>query len=181
MVALFPVHLSAQNAEKSDNEFSGLVRGIEYYSSNQELSVNVIEDLPENSFRKLDHYTIQPNEIFWLKVVLENRFARSDEFFIHFYGHLDEVYLYQKSINGEWTVRQSGILVPEKLKSVKGYIKDKIPFMITEGTQTVLYLQIKNKIVKELDISGIQIIDSESFSRTISQTKQIQSFFFGNC
>ena len=101
----------------------------------------------------------------------------SDEYFIHFYGHLDEVYLYQKCTNGKWTVQQSGILVPEKLKTVKGYIKDKIPFGITDGNQTIQYLRIENGIVKELDISRIQIIDSKSFSRTISQSKQIQSFF----
>ena len=181
-VALLLVIFSVDSIAAIDDgnsKLPDLVTEIKYYSSNKDLSIDSVINLSDSSFIKLEHYTIQPNEIFWLKVALDNRFAMSDEYFIHFYGHLDEVYLYQKCTNGKWTVQQSGILVPEKLKTVKGYIKDKIPFGITDGNQTILYLRIKNEIVKELDISRIQIIDSKSFSRTISQSKQIQSFFLG--
>ena len=178
LLIIFSVDLVAA-IDDGNSKLPDLVTEIEYYSNNKDLSVDSVENLTDSSFKKFDQYTIQPDEVFWLRIKIDKRLAEDNEYFIHFNNYLDEVYLYQKCTNGKWTVQQSGILVPEKLKTVKGYIKDKIPFGITDGNQTIQYLRIENEIVKELDISRIQIIDSKSFSRTISQSKQIQSFFLG--
>jgi hypothetical protein len=175
----FTAGLSAENREGNKNSLPDFVTDIQFLSSDREWPVDSIKNLPETSFKKLDRYSMEPNEIVWLRILVDNRFAKCDEYMIHFYGHLDEVYLYQENEKGEWAEGRSGVMVPEKLKTVKGFIKDKVPFFISEGDKTLIYLKIKNRIVKHLDTSRIRIIDSKSFNRTFNRTKQVQSFFLG--
>ncbi len=175
----FPVYLSAANIDGSNSKSSNLVSDIRYFSDNQELSIDSVKNLSGNSFRKFLQYNIQPNEVFWLRIVIDNRLAAYHEYIIHFYSNMHEVHLYQTNNKGEWIEHRSGVMVAEKFKTLNGFIIDKVPFTISDGNETVLYLKIKNRIVKHLDLEKIRIIDSKSFYHIYEKTGKLQSFFIG--
>lgn len=180
---LFLVHFSAYTSvavnDVSQSGLPALISEIRYFVSKQKISIDSVNHLSDNSFRSLHEYDIQPNETFWLRIVTNNEFAKEKEYFIHFYTYLHEVCLYQKNNRGEWVEHRSGILVPEKLKTVPGFINDKVPFTISDGSETVLYLKIKNRVVKHLNNERIRIVDSKSFYRIEKKTGRLQSFFLG--
>ncbi len=178
LLIIFPVDLVAA-IDDSNSKLPDLVTEIKYFSSNKDLSIDSVENLTDSSFKKFDQYTIQPDEVFWLRIKIDNRFAEDNEYFTHFNNYLHEVHLYQRAENKKWIERVAGVMVPEKMKAVKGYISDKVPFTISDGKETVLYLKIKNRVVKHLDIRKIRIVDSKSYYRIEEKTVKIQSLFLG--
>ncbi|WP_158863669.1 7TM diverse intracellular signaling domain-containing protein [Maribellus comscasis] len=179
LAVLLPAKLFSKEKKELRQELPEIISKLQFYKGHEDLSVDSVHNLPENLFKEFTSYTISEKEVFWLKIVIDNQQAATDEYFIHFNSHLDDIYLYQKNDNGVWIEERSGVLIPEKLKTVKGFIKDKIPFTISNGSSTILYLKIENQIEKYLDTKKIWIVDSKSFNRIFIQTKQIQSIFLG--
>jgi len=168
----------ASGRKNIQTELPEMVTGVQYFVTTSDLTIDSVQNLPDSLFKDFSTYNIPSNESLWLKLTLENRLATNKDYIIHFFGHLDNVTLFQK-IKDEWITAKSGILVPEKDKAMKGFIKDKIPFSISEGTNTILYIRIENGIDKYLETSGIRIIDASTFGHINIQTRQIQSFFLG--
>ena len=179
LTLVFPLEILAEKNEIEYPELSKMISEIQYFVGNDELSIDSIQNLPQSLFKEFTSYNLPANQTLWLRIIIDNSIASAKDYYIHFNGHLDYVYLFQKDAKGEWTRKQSGILIPEKDKVVRGYINDKIPFTTSDSANTVIYIKNENAVSKSIVLDDIKIIDADSLNQFLAQTKQIQSFFLG--
>ncbi len=149
------------------------------YTGDTSISIDSISKLSLDHYKTFDGDTLLPNQSYWYKIVIDNQLANKENYLLSFNSIIDELSLYQKNDSGKWNIGISGILVPEKKKTTKGYIEDKIAFTISTGPQTTLFLTFKCKTAKYIRPSRVSIKDADSYYEDYCQMKLIQSFFLG--
>ncbi len=179
LVLLLVANANSKGNTASASSLPKIVSGIEYYIDNNSSSINDVQKHEASLFKPFLGYNLPVSQTLWLRIIIDNSIASVKDYYIHFNGRLDYVYLFQKNEKGEWTRKQSGILIPEKDKVVRGYINDKIPFTTSDSANTVIYIKIENAVSKSIILDDIKIIDADSLNQFLAQTKQIQSFFLG--
>lgn len=179
LVLLFSAKVYSKDKAETSESLPKMVSGIEYYIETNNLSIDSIPPPGKALFKPFSKYNLPANQTLWLRIIIDNSIASAKDYYIHFNGRLDYVYLFQKNEKEEWTRKQSGILIPEKDKVVRGYINDKIPFTTSDSANTVIYIKLENAVSKSIILDDIKIIDADSLNQFLDKTKQIQSFFLG--
>jgi len=169
----------AQATSDKREDWFEMVSTFEIFEDTLDLPFDSIKILDAKCFHEYNNQQLKRNKIYWLRVVIDNSATRQQNNFIHFNSLFSSVKLYQKDENNYYIEKIGGSFVPEKKRSVGGYLKDKVPFRLSKGNKTELFIRIYTKVEKVYDLSQTEIISFDNYRKLNDRNYFLQYFFLG--
>ncbi|MBT3384991.1 MAG: hypothetical protein HN778_20380 [Prolixibacteraceae bacterium] len=173
------------NPEKSQAAFNEQIKwqsqisSFKIFKDSLDLPFDSIKVLNPEYFKNYDGNQLKRNKIYWLRLVIDNSVNQKQNNYIHFNSYLSNVKLYQKNGNNNYSEKIGGTLVPEKNRTVGGILKEKVPFTLSEGNNTELFIRVCTQMELVYDLTGTEIISFDDYHQLVDRTYLIQFFFSG--
>ena len=155
------------------------IHSIKIYAAGENQDIREIATLPDQDFKDFDSTALKSDKVYWLKIIIDNKLANDKNYILHFKSSISHISLFQQDEAGKWTEQKAGILISENDRALKGFIKDKVPFVISGQPQTTIYIRIMDAWGKAPDISDITVLPAEKFNRWLERNYRCQFFFLG--
>jgi two-component system, sensor histidine kinase LadS len=155
------------------------ISSIDIFEDTHGLPFDSINNLDPSRFQAYSGEQLSRNNIYWLRIIIDNPKAEQQNNYIHFNSLLSNVKLYQKDENNNYTEKIGGTFVPEKERTADGIIKEKVPFFLSDGNKTELFIRVCTELEMVYNLSQVEIISFEDYHQMIDRTFLIQSFFLG--
>ena len=148
------------------------------YSDSLNLPFDSIRVLSENYFHQYNGDVLHKNQRYWIKFRTSTS-TPPGNYFIYFNSLISNLELYQPDKTDIYSTFYGGSLVPEKQRSVGGFMKDKIPFSVIKEVQQPFYICLYTELEHSFTLANLEVVSQEKFQTAASKTYCIQSFFLG--
>lgn len=175
----FSERTSEEQSINKSSVFDNFLYEVRILSNQSNISFEALDKLPEGSFKAFQNQELHKDSTYWLKVKVENPAKQSGEYYLHFNDLVSHIQLYQHNTDSSYNTAIGGILVPLAKRTLKGSIKDMVPFFLLNETKTTLYLKIRNQLGNANIISNLQIIHKANFKENNADIFFLQGGFLG--
>lgn len=156
-----------------------MISTFEIYEDTVDLPFDSLYKFESKLFNDYRGEQFKKDNIYWLRITIDNSIALHKNYFIHFNSLLNNAKLYQKDENRNYVEKTERTLIPEEERLVGGLFKDKVPFSIIGKAKTVIYVKILTEQEYVFNLSSIEIIAVNDYKRLTYNLDLIQFFFLG--
>ncbi len=182
IVSLFSILINMPHLSSGENNLNlpEPIIEIEIFNDPHQLPFDSILNLPSNQFKVYRGENLYRNNVYWLRVAINNSKASSSNYFIHFNSLISNVSLFQQHENGTYPEKKGGSLVPERERAVRGFLKDKVPFSVPNNIdKPIIYIRIYTELERVFNLQNIEVLSVEQYNKKIQHLYLLQFFFLG--
>ncbi|WP_321342945.1 7TM diverse intracellular signaling domain-containing protein [uncultured Draconibacterium sp.] len=141
---------------------------------------NRVGDMVNVDFVEYNGEMLVPGMNYWFKLIFNNSKLQQNFYYIHFNGFFPELELIQQNYHdGKWRKDVGGASIPFKLRTKKGFFKDKVLFEKSDGETTVIYLNTKYSGDSSHRLPPLNLVKKTEYDLLQVRTNITQSFFAG--